>query len=302
MNLAAKYRPRRLADVVGQDVVVAALASSTAQSFLFDGPSGVGKTTLARIVAADRGCDEVVEIDAATHTGVEAMRGVIASTATYSLSGTARAYIVDECHRLSKQAWDSMLKVVEEPPADVLWMFCTTEPAKVPRTIVTRCQRYSLAALSHDTLCRLVKAVSNAERLDITAARVALVARAARGSARAALVGLEAVASIDSDLDAERLLREASATPEAVELARVVATDAIDMVAVKRILSAMREAKMDAESVRVVVFAYLTSVALSNNGGFWVNHALGAFETPCVEQNGIGDLYLKCARLAHKKG
>ncbi len=127
--LHLKYRPKDFDEVVGQDAVVKSLQqavkNNAGHTFLFTGLSGVGKTTLARITAATVGCvsSNLIEIDAATHTGVDDMRDV-----TFSLKykpigvGSVKVIIVDECHMLSKSAWNSLLKVLEEPPAWVYWM------------------------------------------------------------------------------------------------------------------------------------------------------------------------------------
>src|SRR5678815_3051590 len=143
MSLHTKYRPLTFDEVIGQDKVVADLRrvvrERRAKSFIFSGPSGVGKTTLARIVAnAFAGYMATVanieEVPAADHTGVDAMRAV-ANRALYRALGDSpvKAIIVDEAHRLSGAAWDVLLKPIEEPPEHVYWMFCTTHPAKIPR-------------------------------------------------------------------------------------------------------------------------------------------------------------------------
>ena len=134
-SLYVKYRPQHLDDVTGQDEVVKVLKGlverNDTHAMLFTGPSGVGKTTLARIVALDLGCVEenggIMEIDGATYTGIDKMRSVQDGT-QYQPFGKAnhRCVILDECHRLSGQAWDSLLKVVEEPHSHMSWMFCTT--------------------------------------------------------------------------------------------------------------------------------------------------------------------------------
>jgi DNA polymerase-3 subunit gamma/tau len=137
LNLITKYRPRTLADVIGQDNVVRSLQSigkkKDTQVFLFSGPSGCGKTTLSRILAKMYGVEDnsVLEIDAASRTGVDDMRQLqeIVQYRPFGDSGK-RAIILDECHRLSKNAWDSLLKVLEDPPAHIVWCFCTTELIK----------------------------------------------------------------------------------------------------------------------------------------------------------------------------
>ena len=138
-DLARKYRPQSWKQVIGQDAAIkslrATLKAGGKHGFLFTGPSGVGKTTVARILAAAVGCEahNLLEIDAATHTGIDAMRAVSEGVA-YKAFGDSpvKVMIIDEAHSLSKAAWQSLLKVVEEPPEHAYWVFCTTEPGKIP--------------------------------------------------------------------------------------------------------------------------------------------------------------------------
>ena len=144
--LHIKWRPQKLNDVISHAFVVSSLKALLKEkecphSFLFTGPSGVGKTTLARIVASYLEA-AVLEIDAATNTGIDAMRAVQDMARYKAIDNEKRVVIIDECHALSKQTWQSLLKIVEEPPAHLYWAFCTTEPDKVPATIKTRCVQY----------------------------------------------------------------------------------------------------------------------------------------------------------------
>ncbi len=156
-DLAVKYRPQELSDVVGQDHMMpglkALITKRNSHAGLFHGPSGCGKTTLARILA--HGLDagkNITEVDAARNTGIDAMRQVADNAQYNAFGGGNRAVIVDEAHGLSKQAWNSLLKAIEEPPKHLFWFFCTTEPAKVPQVIRTRCSLFEVK-LVHKTTC-----------------------------------------------------------------------------------------------------------------------------------------------------
>jgi DNA polymerase-3 subunit gamma/tau len=147
-SLATKYRPETWEEVVGQDAVVKSMkvvvTKKSSKCFLLSGPSGCGKTTLARIAARSlgiKGGGALREIDAASKTGVDDMRQVCVDLGYKVLGGGSRGLIVDECHQLSKAAWNSLLKITEEPPPDTYWFFCTTEPSKVPVTIKRRSPR-----------------------------------------------------------------------------------------------------------------------------------------------------------------
>src|ERR1700722_12790207 len=161
-SLHTKYRPLSFDQVVGQDAVVKGLKrvvkDARAHTFLFTGPAGTGKTTLARILANAFGQNQgtaanIEEIAAADTTGVDAMREVIKHPLYRAIgSSPVKAVILDEAHRLSGSAWDVLLKPIEEPPPHVYWMICSTNPGKIPKTIVSRCLRYDLKPVSEDDL------------------------------------------------------------------------------------------------------------------------------------------------------
>lgn len=221
------YRPRELCDVVGQDVAVRALEGvikrEESRAFLFSGPSGCGKTTLARIASHLMGCVDrnVVEIDAATNTGIDAMRKVQELT-LYRPFGKDkwRALIVDECHALSKAAWQSLLKIVEEPPEYVAWFFCTTEPTKVPATIKTRCTSIALKSVPETDLRKLFTRVAEAEQIRMERDVRDVVIREAEGSPRQLLVNMATCRGAKSRKEASELLRDVRESDGVAELCK----------------------------------------------------------------------------------
>lgn len=250
MDLHVKYRPARLSDVVGQDAVVRSLRAvlkrkPPAHAYLFSGPAGVGKTTLARIVASRLGA-RVVEVDAASNSGVDAMRELVRAGAYAPMTGeAAKCFIIDECHALSKAAWQSLLKAVEEPPPHLYFCFCTTEAGRVPRTIVTRCHAYALSPVEAETITDVVERVAREERIRLPKGASAAIARAAQGSVRQALVYLSAVAGMSDLDDVKRTLRSAAAEADgdAVRLFRALASGRVTWP------SALRELeRIDADS------------------------------------------------------
>lgn len=221
------YRPTELADVVGQDAAVRALSGlikrGASRAFLFSGPSGTGKTTLARIAARMLGCEDkdVTEVDGATNTGIDAMRRVQELT-QYRPFGKSpwRALIIDECHALSRQAWQSLLKAIEEPLPTVAWFLCTTELSKVPQTIKTRCASIGLRAVGESELRKLFARVVAAEGIKMGAEVRDAVIREAGGSPRQMLVNLALCQDATSRKEASELLRTAQETDAVVDLCK----------------------------------------------------------------------------------
>jgi len=226
ISLYRKYRPQRFAEVVGQDHVTqtlkrAAGEDKVAHAYLFSGPRGAGKTSTARILAKrlnclkgqDEPCGEcescvqitagssmdVVEIDAASHGSVDDARDIRERVAYASVGGKWRVYIIDECHMLSPAANNALLKVLEEPPEKVVFVFATTEPQKVLQTLIDRCQRYEFRALGSSDIAGLLERISEAEGVAADSDALSMIASRAQGSARDALTILDQLISYSAD-------------------------------------------------------------------------------------------------------
>ncbi len=213
--LARKWRPRTFAEMVGQEHVVRALSNALTQgrlhhAYLLTGTRGVGKTTLARILAKCLNCEtgltampcgacpacqgieagrfvDLIEIDAASYTGVDNMREVLENAQYAPTAGRYKVYIIDEVHMLSKSAFNAMLKTLEEPPAHVVFVLATTDPQKVPVTVLSRCLQFNLKQLPAARVAEHLKHVLEAEGVPFEAGALDLLARAAAGSMRDAL-------------------------------------------------------------------------------------------------------------------
>jgi DNA polymerase-3 subunit gamma/tau len=217
--LARKYRPRDFSDLIGQEPMVRTLTNAfktgrIAQAWMLTGVRGVGKTTTARILARalnyktatvnepsiafpEQGehCQaimegrhvDVIEMDAASHTGIDDIREIIEQVRYAPVSARYKVYIIDEVHMLSTQAFNGLLKTLEEPPPHVKFIFATTEIRKVPITVLSRCQRFDLRRVDAGVLMAHLERIAGLEGVDVEAPALAMVARAAEGSVRDAL-------------------------------------------------------------------------------------------------------------------
>ena len=219
--LSRKYRPKKLEEVVGQDFAVKTLSNAFAEeklahAFLFTGIRGVGKTTIARIIAMGLNCEkekkptanpcgicsnckailqdrfeDVLEIDAASNTGVDDVREIISSLKYRPSKGNYKVFIIDEVHMLSNSAFNALLKTIEEPPSYVKFIFCTTEMKKIPITIVSRCQKYNLNRVSLLSLCSYLKKIVELEKLNVSRDAITIIVRNSEGSIRDSLTILD---------------------------------------------------------------------------------------------------------------
>lgn len=225
--LITKYRPTDFDEMVGHEAQLGALrralvSDSCPHAFLFTGVAGLGKTTLARIVARVLEA-EVIEIDAASHSSVDAMRELVEVGNHMSLTGAGRRlFLIDECHALSKQAWQALLKILEEPPPHLFLALCTTEHAKVPETIVTRCFHVALRPLSDPEITDLVLAVAGAERWDVRDDVVQAVVQAATGQPRKSLSILQAVHDAASRDEVKRIIALLDDSDAIMKLAKLL--------------------------------------------------------------------------------
>jgi DNA polymerase-3 subunit gamma/tau len=239
--LARKYRPQTFAELIGQEAMVRTLANAiasgrVAHAFILTGVRGVGKTTTARIIARALNCIgpdgtsgptvspcgqcehcrsiaedrhvDVVEMDAASRTGVDDIRELTDGMRYRPVSARFKIYIIDEVHMLSKNAFNALLKTLEEPPPDVKFVFATTEIQKVPVTVLSRCQRFSLRRVPIDQLVAHYQGIAAAEGVEVEPAALGLIARAADGSVRDGLSLLDQAIALANGPIAEGAVRD----------------------------------------------------------------------------------------------
>jgi DNA polymerase-3 subunit gamma/tau len=204
--LYRKYRPETFAEVVGQDHIVRAIkgaldAGKVSHAYLLCGPRGTGKTTVARIIARELGSsvNDVYEMDAASNRRIEDVRSINDSISTMPFDSKYKIYILDEVHMFTKEAWNALLKTIEEPPAHVIFILATTELEKVPETIVSRCQTFTFKKPTEAVLTERVTSVAKSEGYMIEKGGAELIALLASGAFRDALGTLQKVISFSKD-------------------------------------------------------------------------------------------------------
>lgn len=298
-ELHLKYRPETFEDIVGQDAIVASVReqidNKTAHSFLFVGPSGCGKTSIARVLARYAGCTKAntIEIDAATHTGIDDMRGII-ETLAYSGIGASsnRSLIVDEAHALSTNAKSSLLKSLEEPPEHVYWMLCTTEPHRMPETIKTRCHTYQLRALDDDLLAEYIEIIADLENIELEANAFELIANEAHGSPRQALVFLSMCRTAKTRKDCYAMIRSATESDVTQDFLKWLASGRqIDWATARSHAEKMKNE--NPESIRISVLKYMGACLLNARQQSEAMNFLAivqAFSTPYDQTVGVAPL------------
>ena len=233
--LARKYRPQSLSELRGQEILVKILSNAIINNrlhhaYILSGIHGIGKTTTARIIAKTVNCSniqilsesniavpcnscnncmnynknlDILEIDAASNTGVENVRDLISNAQYKPLAGKYKIFIIDEVHMLSKSAFNALLKLLEEPPLHMIFIFATTELNKIPVTIISRCQRFDLRPFSNHDLVKLLQVISAQEKIIIEEDALHIIAMSAGNSARDAISLLDQARGLSENISAK---------------------------------------------------------------------------------------------------
>lgn len=212
-SLAVRYRPKTLEEICSQKSVIKILnkqlqTNQIKNCYMFVGPSGTGKTTTCRAFAnaVNKGIGEPIEIDAASNSGVDNVRTIIKNAQERAIDGKYKIFIVDECHALSNQAWQAFLKCIEEPPAYTIFMFCTTDPQKVPATIVNRVMKFNLTKIEMSVIINRLIYICEQEGLQYSPEALEFIAKLADGGMRDAIANLEKVIDY-GDITIENVLQ-----------------------------------------------------------------------------------------------
>ena len=273
MSLHLDYRPRVLDEVMGNDSVVKALKAKLKRpedmphAMLFTGPSGCGKTTLARIVMRDLGCTEenIYEVDSADFRGIDTVREIRKKMRFMALGGGVMGWILDECHKLSNDAMNALLKALEDTPKHVFFCLATTEPHKLIKTLRTRCMLFEVEALSDEQMVDLLDDIIKEEGIKVSEAVLERIVDNALGCPRAALVTLDRIMDLEpKDMEeaaGKSLLEEGGVALELMQsLSRKKPW--------KVIAKILRELKEEPETIRHGVLGYFTKILLSRGGSY----------------------------------
>jgi DNA polymerase-3 subunit gamma/tau len=285
-NLLTKHRPATWEALGGDPEVNAAVEAcareNSARSILLTGPSGVGKTTIARLIAAERNvlAADLVEVDAASRSGVADVRALTSDLVRVRPMGlgSTRCIVVDECHRLSPQAWDALLKTIEDCPSWVTWVFATTEPGKVPRTVKTRCATFELDPLSRDQMKQVLMRVCKAEGYQITGKVAGALIDRSEGSPRAMLASL---AALNPTAEEEQQLRSLDSwqakSLDAIELVKSMCQGKSAKLCLKQ-LQQIDLKSTSPEAIRQIALRFASALALKGDAQAVI--VLEAFREP----------------------
>lgn len=267
MEIYKKYRPKNLKTVVGHDGVVASLqrmfkSGSVPHAILLTGPSGCGKTTIGRIIKRHLGCGngDFVELNCADFKGIDMVREIRRHAGLSPLNGEARVWLIDEAAKLTNDAQNAFLKLLEDTPSHVYFMLATTDPQKLIKTIHTRCTEIKLSRLKDSDLKHIISRAAGREEMKISDDVIDAIVEASDGSARKALVILEQVGFLKDEKEQLSAIQSTVVDSKmAIDLARVLINPSATWAEASKILKELQE---DPEQIRYLVLGYARSVML----------------------------------------
>jgi DNA polymerase-3 subunit gamma/tau len=271
VELYRRYRPSNLNEIIGQPEAVSALKKMISQrkiphAILFSGPSGVGKTTISRILKEELQCSntDYSEINCATERGIDMVRDIEQGMRLSPMQGKCRIYLLDEAHQLTRRsggdAQTAILKLLEDTPSHVYFILCTTHPNQLLKTIQTRCTPIHLSALPSKAITELITKVAKKEKIGLTEEVIERLTECAEGSARKALVLLHKIMGLEDEDERLNAIGSSDAQKQAIDLVKALIQPYCKWAEIARVLKSIDE---EPEEVRRLVLAYCSSVILS---------------------------------------
>lgn len=285
MSLHIKHRPNNMEEVVGNESTKASIQTiidrppeKRPRSYLFQGPKGCGKTTLARILGQAFGCElgNIEEYNTANTRGIDTIRNIDSNCRFLPLAGGSRVYLIDECHKLTNDAQNALLKVLEDTPKHVYFMLCTTDPQKLIAPVIDRCTTFSVRALTRSQLITLMENILKKEGFDIPIKVLREVSRAAAGSPRKSLVILDTIMYLDNEEDMLDAILDASVDEASLaDLCQLFLADRTEKWPQAQAI--LRNLKGEPEQIRMGVLNYMDAVLMGKRSSDKVAEIMSLF-------------------------
>jgi DNA polymerase III subunit gamma/tau len=269
VELYLKHRPAKFSEIVGQEEIVKtikdlAIRDEIPHAILLSGPSGTGKTTIARILRKALRCSDTdfIEMNSADIRGIDNIRSISQQMGTAAIGGRSRIWLIDEAHGLTPQAQDAFLKTLEDTPSHVYFILSTTNPSKLRKTIITRCTEFKLKLLNDDEISDLVAIVAKKEGLPLHQSVKSKIIEVAEGSGRKALVLLNTIMGCDTAEEQIDAIEKTSTTKQAIEICRALMRPDTKWNEMATILRSVEE---EPETIRRIILGYCKAVLLKTS-------------------------------------